>query len=232
MVRTPILAESSLAHSVTCHQVKGGDPTTDNYVVTGGFFDQPTHSLRADGFDAYEDGTGRGTPLVPVMTLAIRGRDGESTLEVRTDGLANAVLTPNGGRAGMGVGAIAFDTTQITSKANYSNPQPGAPCHPLAANAHPPAIATPMAVRRLTVVECARLQGFDDLYTHIETSTRRKIDPDEADYLTAHSLNCWQEDGQWFTRIAADGPMYKAYGNSQAVPCMRWIGERIQAVKP
>lgn len=35
-------------------------------VVTGGFFDEPTHSLRADGFDASEDGTGRGTPLVPI----------------------------------------------------------------------------------------------------------------------------------------------------------------------
>jgi len=36
---------------------------------------------------------------------------------------------------------IAFDTTQITSKANYSNPKPGAPCHPLASGAHPPAVA-------------------------------------------------------------------------------------------
>lgn len=36
---------------------------------------------------------------------------------------------------------IAFDTTQITSKANRSNPQPGDPCHPLASHAHPPAIA-------------------------------------------------------------------------------------------
>ncbi|TIM41784.1 MAG: DNA cytosine methyltransferase [Mesorhizobium sp.] len=37
--------------------------------------------------------------------------------------------------------AVAFDTTQITSKSNYSNPQPGDPCHPLAAGAHAPAIA-------------------------------------------------------------------------------------------
>ncbi|WP_446744271.1 DNA cytosine methyltransferase [Silvibacterium acidisoli] len=34
--------------------------------MTGGFFDQPAHTLRADGFDASEDGTGRGTPLVPI----------------------------------------------------------------------------------------------------------------------------------------------------------------------
>ena len=36
---------------------------------------------------------------------------------------------------------IPFDTTQITSKANGSNPQSGDPCHPLAAGAHAPAIA-------------------------------------------------------------------------------------------
>lgn len=36
---------------------------------------------------------------------------------------------------------VAFDTTQITSKANRSSPQPGDPCHPLAAGAHAPAIA-------------------------------------------------------------------------------------------
>lgn len=29
---------------------------------------------------------------------------------------------------------------------------------------------------------------------------------------------------------AADGPRYKALGNSMAVPCMRWIGQRIQQV--
>lgn len=36
---------------------------------------------------------------------------------------------------------IAFDTTQLTSKANRSNPQSGDPCHPLASCAHPPTIA-------------------------------------------------------------------------------------------
>lgn len=36
---------------------------------------------------------------------------------------------------------VAFDTTQITSAENGSNPRPGAPCHPLTAGAHPPAIA-------------------------------------------------------------------------------------------
>lgn len=42
---------------------------------------------------------------------------------------------------GRGTPIIAFDTTQITSKANRSNPKSGDPCHPLAAGAHAPAIA-------------------------------------------------------------------------------------------
>lgn len=42
------------------------------------------------------------------FTLAIRGRNEGSTVEIRNDGVANALLTPNGGRAGMGVGAIGW----------------------------------------------------------------------------------------------------------------------------
>jgi DNA (cytosine-5)-methyltransferase 1 len=57
-----------------------------------------------------------------------------------------------------------------------------------------------MQVRRLTPVECERLQGFPDGYTNIPW--RKKPD-------------------------APDGPRYKALGNSMAVPVMRWLGERI-----
>ena len=58
------------------------------------------------------------------------------------------------------------------------------------------------AVRRLTPRECARLQGFPDDYLDIE----------------------------YRGKPAADGPKYKALGNSMAVPVMRKIGERIAMV--
>ena len=64
-----------------------------------------------------------------------------------------------------------------------------------------PAIATAMQVRRLTPVECERLQGFPDNYTNIPW--RKKLE-------------------------APDGPRYKALGNSWAVPVVAWIGHRIQ----
>lgn len=47
----------------------------------------------------------------------------------------------------------AFDTTQITSQTNRSSP--------------PPALLTPSQVRRLTPLECERLQGFPDRHTAI-----------------------------------------------------------------
>jgi site-specific DNA-cytosine methylase len=62
---------------------------------------------------------------------------------------------------------------------------------------------TNMAVRRLTPVECERLQGFPDGYTAIPWRSRPKTE-------------------------CPDGPRYKALGNSWAVPVVRWIGKRIK----
>ena len=220
------------------------------------------HTLRAEGHDASEDGTGREIPLIP------------------------------------------FDTTQITSAGNVSNPRPGDPCHPLSAHAHAPAIAyqchgsnvgeagtlrkgngnitggvpfvvnaaescarkdharqsdlargldsqgsfaanqggtvvvndpaiafmergreqgrtvewqeelaytqdvkssrwvgRSAGVRRLTPVECERLQGFPDGYT----------------------------DVPWKNGRMPDSARYRMLGNSMAVPVMAWIGKRIAA---
>ena len=75
-------------------------------------------------------------------------------------------------------------------------------CGPLDTDGGTQALAQGMAVRRLTPAECARLQGFPD------------------DYL----------DITYRGKPAADGPKYKALGNSMAVPCMSWIGRRIQLV--
>ena len=86
------------------------------------------HALRGEGFDASEDGTGRGTPLIPQA----------------------------------------------------------------------------MTVRRLTARECERLQAFPDDYTLIPWRKKQAED-------------------------CPDGPRYKALGNSMAVNCMAWIGERIAA---
>lgn len=127
------------------------------------------------------------------------------------------------------VQAVAFDQTQITSAVNRSNPRPGDPCHTLAKGQRPPTVAfnitpsnsnkdfnaraseraqavttqggAPM-VRRLTPRECERLQGAPDDYTLVP----------------------------YRGRAMADGPRYKMIGNSFAVHCVRWIGERVSLV--
>lgn len=88
-----------------------------------------------------------------------------------------------------------------------------------------PAIIQNMAVRRLTPVECERLQGFPDNHTLIPTQKRKQITAEEYAYLRHHQPELTAEQAY---RLAADGPRYKAIGNSMAVPVMRWIGSRIE----
>jgi DNA (cytosine-5)-methyltransferase 1 len=64
------------------------------------------------------------------------------------------------------------------------------------------AVATTMACRRLLPIETERLQGFPDGWTNIP----------------------------WRGKPVPDGPRYKAMGNSMAVPVMRWIGRRLDAI--
>lgn len=222
-----------------------------------------THALTSEGFDASEDGTGRENPII-AFPQRMSGTQCASAEDVCCSlGAKNPT-------------AIAFDTTQITSPQNHSNPKPGDPCHTLSKGAHAPAIAfsskdhgadateelsptlrasghtdshanagappavafqernvlTPnMSVRRLTPRECERLQGFPDDYTLIPYGRRirsEKLDADFIKYqLRGNPKHLTRDD---IGRLAADGPRYKALGNSMAVPVMRWIGERIQAI--
>jgi DNA (cytosine-5)-methyltransferase 1 len=248
-----------------------GDPTTDNYIVTGGFFDRPTgclnangkaagsatqqdaeqnmlvaetvrshprpgsnsvgnltvtHSLRADGFDASEDGTGRGTPLVPIAIQEravcenpLAGPDG---VGVREDGLA---YTLEGRQVPQ---AVAYGISNQPTPKFGNDVMPTLNSHNLGGgmqeavafqssqsgirevNTHATldsnngsrrhnGVLQAMQVRRLTPEECESLQGFPRGYTKISDKT-------------------------------ADGSRYKALGNSFAVPVVHWIGRRIQLV--
>ena len=64
-------------------------------------------------------------------------------------------------------------------------------------------VKTEARVRKLTPIECERLQGFTDNYTRIP----------------------WKGKS---AEECPDSPRYKAIGNSWCVPCVRWIGERIK----
>lgn len=149
-----------------------------------------SHTLKAEGFDGSEDGTGRGIPVI-----AFGGGNTGGNIDVA------ACLTAKGQRIDFEVETFAVHGTQDPDT-NHEL------AHTLGRNhGQENAISSGMIVRRLTPVECERLQGFPDNHTLIS----------------------------WRGKEAAecpDGPRYRAIGNSMAVPVMRWIGERLAAALP
>jgi DNA (cytosine-5)-methyltransferase 1 len=214
------------------------------------------HSLRAEGFDASEDGTGRGTPRVPVLAGTLKANNGgggwsnsadhaasgymipvhafdarqsdviqygDMTGPLDTDGHSDAVsvafqprfvrngrgapdkiaspLTAQAGSHGDSAQCVAFQS----SRSGVREVETHATLDANNGGRRHNGVVQQSAVRRLTPVECARLQGFPDSY--LTSVTWRGSCP------------------------PPDGPMYKALGNSFAVPVVRWIGERIQHVE-
>ena len=80
-----------------------------------------------------------GDYIVQPVAFALRGREDGAVPEIEGDGDAVSALRSASG--GSSRDYVAFDTTQVTSAANYSQPRAGEPGHPLAATAHPPAVA-------------------------------------------------------------------------------------------
>ncbi len=98
--------------------------------------------------------------------------------------------------------AVAFDLRGREGGAQFEGPHETANIRAASGGSSRSYVAQTWAVRRLTPLECERLQGFPDGYTQI---------PHRG-------------------KPAADGPRYKALGNSMAVNVMRVIGERIALV--
>jgi DNA (cytosine-5)-methyltransferase 1 len=137
-----------------------------------------------------------------------------------TQGVAQAIpidtmnMTPGHSSGGLGFGQPGDPSFTLTKGHSHAVAQPIGWSEELTASIdlagtiqrggdggrHDGVMQTNMAVRRLTPVECERLQGFPDGYTNIP----------------------WRKKDE-----SPDGPRYKALGNSWAVPVVRWIGERI-----
>jgi DNA (cytosine-5)-methyltransferase 1 len=157
-----------------------------------------SHALRGEGYDGSEDGSGRGTPLVPVAICFSSKDHGADVGDNISPTLRAGEF--DGSHANGGVPpAVAISRCGGQPETRPRRDVTGT----LAKTAHPPAIAG-QTVRRLTPLECCRLQGFPDNYLSV-VPYRGKAPP-------------------------ADGPMYKALGNSFAVPVVRKIGERIALV--
>ena len=136
------------------------------------------------------------------VAVSLRGREGGSTAEL-SEGVSPAIRASQGGGDKQHV-MIPAQPVAGTLDANLGT---GGAC-PERAESHVPhsdrtLFGNVMTVRRITPTEAERLQGFEDSYTL-------------APYRG---------------KPAADGPRYRALGNSMAVNVMTWIGVRIQMME-
>jgi len=237
-------------------------------------------TLRGEGFDASEDGTGRGTPLVPHVVGAdcyngsltgdvacTMGTPGSSVnasgptvmVPIAFHPTQDPISSTDGSTHALGCGStggqasVAVAVAQPVADANSPPPAVFYPVRygyhqqdtlhheagimstlPSGSNnnvGHYTATVQAMQVRRLTPVECERLQGFPDDYTNIPWTEYKRLQRRAAKAGTSYEAELRKRGkelrGKPFTGDCPDGPRYKALGNSWAVPCVAWIGRRI-----
>lgn len=174
------------------------DPTFETLIPTiGGGFDV-AHSLRGEGFDASEDGTGSGTPIVPVaFSSKDYGNDATAELSPTLRSMSHASSHANGG----GQMAVAFaqnqrDELRLMDVAGALAAEPGMKQQTF--------IQHDWAVRRLTPTECERLQGFSDGFTSIPWRGKPAEEcPDGPRYKALG--NSWATDvGRWIIARLAE----------------------------
>lgn len=197
-----------IARCVATREGSSQDYETTTMVAVG-VTGEISHTLKAEGADASEDGTGRGTPIV-AQTVAIRGRDGGATAELGGE-VATALRASQGG----GDKPHVLYAPDVYSTLSASEGGTMTQILPIVTS----------AVRRLTPRECERLQGFQWLCS-----------PDYPGAWQDEAGRWWSPD---YTAIpwrgkpnSPDGPRYKSLGNSWAVPKFVWLGKRIAKFMP
>ena len=272
----------------------GGDSTKANLVVE-------CYAPVGNHCGAYEDSSVSAT----MQTKYHYGSGGDAAVVVYSSS-SHGTLTEGVGTVGTWTRAIhemvaVYDTTQITSPVNHSNPKPGDPCHPLAAQQHPPlavydardngdgngdgsvvptltgdhenrvtdytavcvgngqlhnismteqmntldcmhdqqAVLTDgkpprrYIIRRLTPLECCRLQGFPDGWG--VPYHRDKLSDEELAFWQGVRDTCTGIAGKpakkysaesltkWYNGLHTDSAEYKMWGNGIALPCAQYV---------
>lgn len=182
-----------LAATITAREGKGPDSDATTTLIT--------HALTAEGADASEDGTGRGTPIVPVDLAQVTS--GENRSNPR-DG------DPAGMLAATSRSAIAFGEVHDVSAGEEVSPSVRT-----GTGGGQIGVSTMSAVRRLTPVECERLQGFPDGWTAKRAEVRREG-------------NRWVS-GERAEVEQSDAARYRQLGNSIAEPVFEWVAHRMIA---
>ncbi|WP_052004220.1 DNA cytosine methyltransferase [Paramagnetospirillum caucaseum] len=202
------------------------------------------HSLRGEGFDASEDGTGRGTPLVPV-TIAI---------PIQEAGARTGVSTTDP-RAGIGIGCDGDPMFTLQAGKQhavaFTQNQRNEIRHLTIAGA----LAAEPGTKQQTYVafDCKAGTGFQTVEADGVTPTLRAMNAQGRENaggqlaiqhdmavrrLTPRECERLQGFPDDYTGIpwrgkpadrCPDGPRYRGLGNSMATTVMNWLGRRIQA---
>jgi DNA (cytosine-5)-methyltransferase 1 len=212
-----------------------------------------THALRGEGFDASEDGTGHGTPLIALPLQAGSGQRGYGVEEnyiafsSKDHGADAGEISPtlrsmghDGSHAnGGGQVAVAIQNATRGKEQNGLGISDDGSMYTLdQGSQHGVAIALSGRARG----DDGR--GYERAEHHSEeiastldgVKVDRVLGPSAMAVRRLTPRECERLQGfpDDYTKISdktADGPRYKALGNSMAVPCMKWIGERIQMVE-
>lgn len=225
-------SETLIAHTLLGKPNSSHTADQDTYIA---------HSLRGEGFDASEDGTGRGTPLAPVA-FTQNQRD-----EVRLMNVAGAlaaepgakqqtyVATPaigfdckSSGQNGFGIGVEVAGTQRAMAHSTSHTNGGGHQAVAYSTKLHNTQSNQAGKVYEEYTAGLDRNSPPPALLTAMQV---RRLTPEECEALQAYPRN--------YTRIAwrgkppeqcPDGPRYKALGNSWCTTNARWIGERIDRV--
>lgn len=213
--------------------------------------DGASHTLVSDGYDASEDGSGRGTPIISAgltaNSVAIRGRDGGATVEIGGP-VSHALRASSGGEDKPHV-AVTLDVARCLTASmqrydadtetfvSFDSAQITSPTHRRRLNVVAGALA---ATSRESVLGFHNRQdpvlgaimpsiGAKDNGMGVLSSVVRRLTPRECERLQG-----FPDDWTlvpYRGGLSTDSPRYRAIGNSMAVNVMRWIGRRIEAVE-
>ena len=171
--------------------------------------------------------SGRGAQVNEDVTATLQASDARLSNQV------SGVIVP--------VEPIPFDTTQVTSPGNYSNPKAGDPCHPLAAEANAPTVALeqePVQVQWASgggQVENPTMQALRSNAEHSYQFLRggfgvRRLTAVECEKLQSLPVG-WTEFGLDATGKQipmSDSQRYKMLGNAVTSNVSHWIANRVK----
>ena len=205
--------------------------TADSLIV------QTDHSLRGEGFDASEDGTGRGTPLVPMFLHTNKGRpDGRRSAHTEMVSVKDIVetLTTDGHAQSAVAVPVAYGIRTANTSSNGWGIQEE--CTHTLDCAQGVAVAFTTEQTPKFNDDCALTltkqspTGGGQIQSVMSAMQVRRLTPTEAERLMGfpddYTAIPWRKKP---ADQCPDGPRYKSLGNSWAVPNVRWIGQRIDA---